>query len=199
MEPIDCMGLSCPQPVLKTRAYLLAHPDTTGLVVWADNDPASQNVKRFLENQGFTVTIEKQGERFVVTASQGCELPFVSGAEGSPEAEGAKTLIVLSKDELGEGDSNLGRKLMLNFINTLPEMGQALWRIVCLNAGVKLTIDGAETLPGLQKLVDQGVSLLVCGTCLNHYGLLEEKRVGETTNMLDIVTSLQHAEKIITI
>ncbi len=199
METIDCMGLSCPQPVLKTRGYLLAHPETTGLMVWVDNAPASENVKRFLENQGFTVTIETQGERIVVSASQGCELPMAEAPKTLSEAEETKTLILLSKDELGEGDSILGRKLMLNFINTLPEMGQALWRVVCLNAGVKLTIEGAETLPGLQKLVEQGVSLLVCGTCLNHYGLLEQKRVGETTNMLDIVTSLQHAEKIITI
>mgnify|MGYP000492395901 CR=1 FL=1 len=199
MEPIDCMGLSCPQPVLKTRAFLLAHPETTGLVVWVDNAPASENVKRFLENQGFTVAIESQGERIVVSASQGCELPMAATVPGASEVEEKRTLIVLAKDVLGEGDSVLGQKLMFNFINTLPEMGQSLWRIVCLNAGVKLTIEGAETLPGLQKLVEQGVSLLVCGTCLNHYGLLERKRVGETTNMLDIVTSLQHAEKIITI
>uniref|UniRef100_A0A7C4VRX3 Sulfurtransferase-like selenium metabolism protein YedF n=1 Tax=Desulfatirhabdium butyrativorans TaxID=340467 RepID=A0A7C4VRX3_9BACT len=199
MEPIDCMGLSCPQPVLKTRAFLLAHPETTGLVVWVDNAPASENVQRFLENQGFTVAIESQGERIVVSASQGCELPMAATVPGASEVEEKRTLIVLAKDVLGEGDSVLGQKLMFNFINTLPEMGQSLWRIVCLNAGVKLTIEGAETLPGLQKLVEQGVSLLVCGTCLNHYGLLERKRVGETTNMLDIVTSLQHAEKIITI
>jgi hypothetical protein len=38
---------------------------------------------------------------------------------------------------------------------------------------------------------------LVCGTCLNYYGLLEQKKVGETTNMLDIVTSLQVADKVI--
>lgn len=199
MEPIDCMGLSCPQPVLKTRAFLLAHPETTGLVVWVDNAPASENVKRFLENQGFTVAIESQGERIVVSGSQGCELPMAATVPGASEVEEKRTLIVLAKDVLGEGDAVLGQKLMFNFINTLPEMGQSLWRIVCLNAGVKLTIEGAETLPGLQKLVEQGVSLLVCGTCLNHYGLLERKRVGETTNMLDIVTSLQHAEKIITI
>lgn len=39
--------------------------------------------------------------------------------------------------------------------------------------------------------------MLVCGTCLAHYGLLEAKAVGETSNMLDIVTSLDLADKII--
>jgi selenium metabolism protein YedF len=209
MEIIDCMGLTCPQPVLKTRAYLLAHPDTTGFSVSVDNAAASENVKRFLENQGFEVTIDSRGEQIVVSAAQTCSVPGASAAStsgpkpelepGRERGEDARTLIVIARNLLGDGDAALGRKLMLNFINTLPEMGPALWRVVCLNAGVKLTIEGAETLPGLQRLVDQGVSLLVCGTCLDHYRLLESKRVGETTNMLDIVTSLQHAEKVITI
>ncbi len=86
---------------------------------------------------------------------------------------------------------------MLNFLKTLKEMGKSLWRLVFLNSGVKLTIEGAESLPLIQGLAEQGVSVLVCGTCLNHFGLLEQKKVGETTNMLDIVTSLQVAEKVI--
>ncbi|MBW1700249.1 MAG: DsrE family protein, partial [Deltaproteobacteria bacterium] len=65
------------------------------------------------------------------------------------------------------------------------------------NSGVKLTIAGAKTLPAIQQLEAQGISVLVCGTCLNHFNLLDQKRVGETTNMLDIVTSLQLADKVI--
>ena len=43
----------------------------------------------------------------------------------------------------------------------------------------------------------EGVSVLVCGTCLAHFGLLEAKAVGDTSNMLDIVTSLDLAGKVI--
>jgi hypothetical protein len=39
----------------------------------------------------------------------------------------------------------------------------------------------------------------VCGTCLNHFNLIERKQVGETTNMLDIVTAMQLADKVINI
>ena len=39
--------------------------------------------------------------------------------------------------------------------------------------------------------------MLVCGTWLNHINLLEKKQVGETTNMLDIVTAMQFADKVI--
>jgi len=60
-------------------------------------------------------------------------------------------------------------------------------------------VEGAETLPAIQHLEAAGVSVLVCGTCLTHFNLLEQKRVGETTNMLDIVTSLQVADKVISL
>ena len=49
------------------------------------------------------------------------------------------------------------------------------------------------------KLPDSSnlVSILVCGTCLNFFHLLEAKQVGETTNMMDVVTSLSLAGKVI--
>ena len=85
---------------------------------------------------------------------------------------------------------------MKNFLSTLTEM-QDLWRIVLLNGGVKLAATPGPCLEALKKLAESGVSILVCGTCLNHYGLLEKKQVGETSNMLDIVTSLDLAGKVI--
>jgi len=77
-------------------------------------------------------------------------------------------------------------------------MGHELWRLVFINTGIKLTIEGAEALPILQELESEGIPVLVCGTCLNHFGVFEKKRVGETTNMLDIVTGMQVADKVIT-
>ncbi|MBT4363182.1 MAG: sulfurtransferase-like selenium metabolism protein YedF, partial [Desulfobacteraceae bacterium] len=34
------------------------------------------------------------------------------------------------------------------------------------------------------------------GACLTHFNLMAKKSVGETTNMLDIVTSMQLADKV---
>ena len=42
-----------------------------------------------------------------------------------------------------------------------------------------------------------GINILVCGACLTHLNLMDEKAVGQTTNMLDIVTSMQYADKVI--
>ena len=100
-------------------------------------------------------------------------------------------------DRIGFGDDALGIKLMVNFIRTLNEMGDELWRLVFVNNGVKLTIDGSEVVADLQKYEKNGIKILVCGTCLTHFDLLERKQVGITTNMLDIVTAMQNADKVI--
>ena len=113
------------------------------------------------------------------------------------EAGTRKILIMIGTDRLGHGDDSLGAGLLLNFIKTLKEMGPDLWRLVFVNNGVKLTVAGAEAVPVLKELTECGVSVLVCGTCLNHFQLLEKKEVGETTNMLDIVTSMQVADSVI--
>jgi len=102
-------------------------------------------------------------------------------------------------DRIGFGDDALGLALMVNFLRTLKEMGDELWRLVFLNNGVKLTIDGSEVLRDLQQYEEDGLKIMVCGTCLNHFNLLERKQVGETTNMLDIVTAMQLADKVISI
>ena len=100
---------------------------------------------------------------------------------------------------MGHGDDELGVKLIISFLKTLKEMGNDLWRLVFLNNGVKLTIERSEVLPMLQDYEEQGLTILVCGTCLTHFNLLEQKRVGVTTNMLDIVTAMQLADKVISV
>jgi selenium metabolism protein YedF len=101
---------------------------------------------------------------------------------------------------LVSGDDVLGLKLMVNFLRTLKEMGDELWRLVFVNNGVKLTIEGSDVLEDLKGLrKSAGLKIMVCGTCLDHFNLLEKKQVGETTNMLDIVTAMQLADKVINI
>jgi selenium metabolism protein YedF len=198
MEKLDCKGLACPQPVLRTKGLIESHPEGTEFAVTLDNAASAQNVVRFFESRGFTATrAEKDGE-FIIHGTRSdrrVSRPFSAQSETS----GQKTLIFITSDRLGSGDDVLGGGLMFNFISTLNEMGDTLWRIVFVNSGVKLAIEGAKTLPALQHLEAQGVSILVCGTCLNHFNLLEQKQVGETTNMLDVVTSLHLADKVITV
>ncbi len=196
MELLNCRGLSCPLPVTETRNFLEAHPRETEFQVLVDNPASAENVKKFLASRAYEVTVESEGADFRVRAVKGADTACETAVQ-KLIGEDHQTLVVIARDKLGSGDDQLGALLMLNFLKTLKEMGSTLWRLVFLNAGVKLTIAGADTLPAILELAEGGVSVLVCGTCLNHFGLLEQKKVGETTNMLDIVTSMQVAEKVV--
>lgn len=196
----DCRGLLCPAPVMQVRD-ILAVERPAAITVLVDNEAARENVSRFLGHQGYQVQSEKKGGDFAVSGLKNDEVCEVMSEEELAAGPGAgkKILVMLTTDRLGHGDDALGAGLMLNFIKTLKEMGPDLWRIVMVNNGVKLAVEGADALPVLQELAASGVSILVCGTCLNHFKLLEKKQVGETTNMLDIVTSLQVTDQVINI
>ena len=198
---LDCRGMACPQPVLRTKE-MLGSQDLEAVEVLVDNQAASENVSRFLGTQGFDAVVEPKGADFLVKGRKNPEKEISQ----EPPVETytcpvgqRRTLIFVRSDRLGQGDDDLGAALMKNCLATLNEMIPELWRILFLNSGVKLCCQGSESLPALQELVESGVSILVCGTCLNHFGLLEQKQVGETTNMLDVVTSLQLADKVITV
>ncbi len=196
-KQLDCRGLACPNPVIKTKE-LIEQGDVQLLTVLVDNPAAQENVSRFLKRAGFQVKAAGEGDALSVTGSRSaaetCQV-FVEKPEEAPR----QILVLVGTDQLGRGDEVLGRKLLASFIATLKEMGPELWCVVLLNAGVKLSVAGSEVLAGLQNLEHSGVRLLVCGTCLNYFQLLEAKQVGETTNMLDIVTAMQLADQVITL
>lgn len=194
---LDCRGLACPNPVIKTKE-LIDRGDVREITVLVDNPAAQENVSRFLQRAGFQVSVTPRGDAGAVTGVRAdagpCQV-FVK----KPEEALQKILVLMGADRLGRGDDVLGTKLLGNFIATLKEMGPELWCVVLLNAGVKLSVAGSEVLAGLKALEQSGVRLLVCGTCLNHFQLLESKQAGETTNMLDIITAMQLADKVITL
>jgi len=196
---LDCRGLVCPAPVLKTREHIKEKsPDFIKVIV--DNEAAKENVLRFLESQNFEVNIEAEGADFHLTGQRRVQgvVPETTVSEGV-ETEKKNIMVMVAADRMGHGDDELGSKLMVNFINTLKEMGDELWRLVLVNNGVKLTIEDSEVLPALKDLEADGIQILVCGTCLSYFDLLDKKKVGETTNMLDIVTAMQLADKVINI
>lgn len=197
---IDCRGLACPAPVLKTKE-LVEQEQPEKLRVIVDNEAARQNVTRFLEYQGFVVSAREEGSDLYVTGHAGDETGSKPAPVKTAESEEImqKIMVMVGNDRVGHGDDELGLKLMVSFLNTLKEMGDELWRLVFVNNGVKMTISDSEVLPVLKELEERGVYILVCGTCLTHFDLLEKKMVGETTNMLDIVTAMQLADKVVNI
>nr|WP_321514319.1 sulfurtransferase-like selenium metabolism protein YedF [uncultured Pseudodesulfovibrio sp.] len=197
---LDCQGLPCPQPVLKAKEALEKHAPEH-FVVTVDNEAAKENVSRFLTVQGYAVTSDKVGPDFIVTAYKSpdneCEACTIMSEREIETLDTQKILVFIASDVIGTGDDKLGSSLMFNFLSTLKELGNDLWRIVMVNGGVKLAIEDSQCLEALQNLEKNGVSILVCGTCLEFFNLTAQKRAGDVTNMLDIVTSFQLATKTI--
>jgi selenium metabolism protein YedF len=201
---LNCRNLACPQPVIRTKK-LVESSAPESFVVIVDNEPALENVSRFLGSQGYAAAhiVEDGLWRITGTRLAARTPPAQSGVSHRQKPAGAaeemKTLVMIIAPVFGSGDDMLGGKLMKNFLTTLPELGDTLSRIVLLNGGVTLAAEGSPVLAELQALEKGGVTILVCGTCLEHFGLLAKKAVGQTTNMLDVVTSMQLADKIIRI
>ncbi len=206
MEKLDCRGLDCPGPVLEARTLIeAAHPDRVDVLV--DNDSAVENVSRFMEFSGYSVSVDSDGQNSVITAimdtsksrvaghNPSTEPDVTSAAESSGPAQ--KILILVGSMEIGRGDSELGQKLMVNYLKTLREMGNDLWHLIFVNHGVRFAIEGSPVLDELKELEENGTRILVCGTCLTHLSLMDRKALGQTTNMLDIVTAMQLADKTI--
>jgi selenium metabolism protein YedF len=198
---LDARGLTCPAPVLLVKDAV----ERTGeleMAVLVDNEPSRENVTRFLHSRGYTVTTFQEGEAVKLQAHRNGEVPATreeteAAAEGAAAAQ--KILILITTDRLGSGDELLGQKLMVNYLKTLKEMGPDLWQLIFVNGGVRLTTTSSPVLAELQEYERSGVTVLACGTCLEHFGLTADKAVGAATNMLDIVTATQLADKVITI
>jgi len=198
MKEIDARGLSCPAPVIQTKAALQEERSPRVRVI-LDNAASQQNVQRFLESQGFQTTLEHIDPDYVVIGSSD-SMPSAQPLQVPKSSSDTKKIMVMcATDRIGFGDAALGLKLMVNFLRTLKEMGNELWRLVFVNNGAKLTIESSDVLKDLKDYENNGIRILVCGTCLNHFNLLDRKQVGETTNMLDIVTAMQLADKVINI
>ena len=60
---------------------------------------------------------------------------------------------------------------------------------------------GEETpvVESVRKLQERGSEVLVCGTCLDFYGIKGELLVGDVSNMYDILERMHEAAKVITL
>lgn len=201
---VHCEGEPCPKPVLRCK-QVLSDKSVCAVQVIVDNEAARENVSRFLVSQHWQVDhVTQDGATWIIAA-------HAEGAESAVTSEQARqaapvcpvcpqqVLVFLTSDRIGQGDDELGARLMHNFLLTLPELGSALWRIILVNGAVRLATQDSPACESLQRLEAAGVSILVCGTCLEFFQLMGQKAVGQVTNMLDVVTSQQVADKVISI
>lgn len=202
---LDVRTLECPKPILETQKALKDTAITT-LEVIVGNKTSRENLKRFSETSGYPYEIADEGDdtyRFTleIKPSEGREEEQAEKQEDSAQVSSEdieRTYLVLS-DELGKGDSELGKILMKGFLYTMTQTEPLPKKILLLNSAVKLSTINSETVEHLQALEANGVEIFSCGTCLNFYDLADDLKVGLIGNMYDVVEGLNKSKNVVTI
>ncbi|MCX8006981.1 MAG: sulfurtransferase-like selenium metabolism protein YedF [Coriobacteriia bacterium] len=108
-------------------------------------------------------------------------------------------VVFICTDTIGRGDEALGRKLMASFLYSLARTEPRPEAVLLMNAGVRLACNASPVLDDLRLLVEDGVAVKACGTCLDYYGLKDALAVGEVGNMNDTAAAFMRANDVVTI
>ena len=189
MLKVDAIGQVCPVPIIMTK-NALKKIEEGKVEVSVDNKISLENLEKMSKEMGYAYNIQSSGEIYRIVINKVKENVNII-------EESDNTVVVISSQFMGSGDPELGKILMNGFIYTLSEMDFLPKTILLYNEGVKLAIEGSESLNDLLVLETRGVEILSCGTCLNFYGITEKLKAGTITNMYTIAEKQLRATKVI--
>lgn len=205
MKFVDAVGDPCPIPVVKTK-NAIAELDGSGTVeTLVDNEIAVQNLEKMAKqkNYGFFSTkLEEKKYRVVISVGEGSleedkdEPEYQDCAVPVPPRK-KRIVAAVGSDVMGHGDDVLGGILIKSFIYALSQQDVLPDTILFYNGGAKLPCFHEDIIKDLQEMQSRGTEVLTCGTCLNHYGIADQLKVGSVTNMYDIVEKLTSADLVV--
>jgi sulfur relay (sulfurtransferase) complex TusBCD TusD component (DsrE family) len=114
----------------------------------------------------------------------------------------SKTVILVTRQGLGSTapeDADFGLEMLDKFFHTLERQPEKPHAICFYTDGVNLLAEGSSIVLGLKLLETLGVRIVVCQSCLNHYGLQDRLAVGTIGGIPDIVQLMWEADKVITV
>jgi intracellular sulfur oxidation DsrE/DsrF family protein len=109
------------------------------------------------------------------------------------------TVILLTRNGMGEADQVLQYKLLGTYLKLLEEHNILPGAICFYTEAVHLVVEGSPVLDTLQSLERKGVRLILCSTCLNYFNLTDKVKVGIVGGMGDILEAQRQASKVITL
>ena len=193
---IDARGKACPMPVIMAKKEI--DGGCKELTVLVDNKTAVENLTRLGNSAGMQVTSGENTEGLFVRLSGDGKFTEEPVIECPTTVSGYAVFI--GKDTIGSGDPVLGYNLMKMALYTLAQGDSIPAHILFMNDGVKLPAgEEQQVIDSLMTLVEKGSVVLVCGTCLNFYGITDRLKVGIVSNMYDILGAMQRADKVITL
>lgn len=193
MTQIDAKGKACPIPVILAKKE--TDRGNREFTVLVDNRTAVENLTRFGTSNGLTIDVQGAVPEFRVTFSDGACTEGCVVMERSPNSYA----ILVGKEGIGDGEGELGSNLLSMLFYTIAESKEIPSYILFMNAGVKVTVENQQAIGHLKTLESMGTELLVCGTCLNFYGITESLKVGIVSNMYTIFEAMNAVDKVITL
>jgi selenium metabolism protein YedF len=111
-----------------------------------------------------------------------------------------KELMLLVKSSaFGEGEPDLGEKLLKSFMQVLLDSGTMPDRMVFMNSGIFLTTAGSPIADIIREFESRGAEILSCKTCLDYFRRADQLIAGQPTNMKDTVDALLEFKKVIAV
>ncbi|NLY87197.1 MAG: sulfurtransferase-like selenium metabolism protein YedF [Clostridiales bacterium] len=189
---IDAGGKECPIPVIMAKKELEAGIQDVEIIV--DGQTQIDNLARLGDTLGRPITSESFGEKFLVKFANGETIVEGAGSDDDSYA------VFYNTNAIGSNQNELGYNLAKMSIFTLSEAENVPTYVLFMNEGVKLPAgDEQQIIDNLNTLIDKGTKILVCGTCLNFYGITDNLKVGTSSNMYDILSAMQEVGKVITL
>jgi selenium metabolism protein YedF len=189
---VDARGLACPQPVILT-GKALKEADT--VIVIVDDETPKDNVSRIAIKKGYNVNVEeKDGDFYIHIQKKGVESKEEAVVSPAPVGD---LVVLISSNTIGRGSDELGEILMRAFMHTFMEVEPKPQTMIFINSGVKLALEDSIVLEDLQTLENEGIQILVCGTCLDYFKLKDKVAVGEVSNAYTILETLLQAGKVV--
>lgn len=160
-----------------------------------DNEASEKNLERFASKNAFYSETSKEDNYWRIKIVKGypCEMPAEEEKPKEPEKD---LLLIVGSDTLGK-EEELGRTLAKGFFETMKVTKEIPHTIFFLNTGVKLTTVNEEIVPILKEIEAMGVEIFSCGTCLKHYNLESELKVGYRGTTNHIVEGMKDFKKTV--
>jgi len=190
---IDAKGQPCPKPVLLADEALSKINE--GIIeILVDNEVSVRNVTRFASTKGFYTETSEEENSWKIKIVKGfpCEIP----QKKEEETKEKEILIIIASDIMGK-DEKLGDVLMKAYFETMKVTKEVPHTIFFLNTGVNLTTIKYDYVEIIKEIEAMGVEIYSCGTCLKHFGLESELKVGYRGSTNHIVEGITDFKKTI--
>lgn len=204
MIKVNGMGKTCPIPLIETKKAVKALTSPDVVEVMVDNSMAVKNITRYAIDSGFKITTDKISDKEYKLTIEVNEIRSEEEKKMAESCDACRAtdntgniVVAIGSDKMGCGDEKLGKNLMKAFIYSLSQAEVHPKTMLFYNGGANLTCEGSLSLPDLENLKELGTKIYTCGTCLDFYGLKEKLKVGEVTNMYDIVSTMESASLVV--